>query len=273
MSHFHALCCGAALAITMSGHIATAHEFEEGRNSKGKKKSGNMKDPRSKGEIKSKKPGKSMCPDRARGVQGATSAKKLYSNGCGVPGVFAPDLSQEYGIVAGKELENCCHVHDVCYSVCGMTQRECDRDFEQCLTNTCDDLFSIDAEETKDTNKKCKYTANTFSIGASLGGAGFWEKAQKQVCECVKETEVKATEEKNLYSVYREMFSPSKSAGMKFMKDVQAVNENKGIVLYNELKAAPEKIRVKTGTPKYQNIGKEELWEWEVPSSEWRDKW
>ena len=50
---------------------------------------------------------------------------RFRANGCGPEGM--EPIQEPYG------LTQCCHVHDVCYGICGTTHKACETDFTKCM--------------------------------------------------------------------------------------------------------------------------------------------
>lgn len=101
------------------------------------------------------------------------------SNGCGGTGItekFVPDrfFSADFNPV--------CNKHDLCYSDCNRTKKECDREFYNDLIAVCRQTYPT----AWDTIPRglCEVTAWGYYQGVNAFGNSFWASAQVKGCEC-----------------------------------------------------------------------------------------
>lgn len=108
-----------------------------------------------------------VCSSDEVAVQDFT--KNVESNGCSKP---------DFLKIGGEEdFTSCCDLHDACYATCGLSQNYCDRDFERCMQNLCNDFFS--------SNRECSSAANMYAHGSSMFGLNSYMDTQKEHCTCV----------------------------------------------------------------------------------------
>jgi hypothetical protein len=103
------------------------------------------------------------------------------SNGCGV-GSLDDWLDGNIPFGLNDLFTPCCNQHDECYTTCNEEISDCDREFEQCLYNVCDDLPSdlLFGEGT------CDFFASQYvTVVEAIGGEYFCD-AQRKVCNCVQ---------------------------------------------------------------------------------------
>jgi len=99
------------------------------------------------------------------------------SNGCGSFGFQWKDDKLPH-----KELEQCCHTHDLCYDECGSDKDICDLTFKKCLYKVC----TVRKEELSLLYMKaCKGSAKLMYTGTLALGCKAFQDAQNQACKCV----------------------------------------------------------------------------------------
>ena len=98
------------------------------------------------------------------------SATIFSSNGCGSSGVK---------IVVDDNLTPCCHVHDACYSICGVSRKFCDDEFSKCLN-----AVDCGKGQHPNNNNGCRGNANMLSSGVQMFGCSAFRAAQMDACEC-----------------------------------------------------------------------------------------
>lgn len=106
-----------------------------------------------------------------------------YSNGCGSFGLQQQWKEEK---LPHRELEQCCHNHDLCYDECGTDKDICDLQFKKCLYKVC----SNNKEELSPLFlKACKGTAKLMYTGTLALGCKAFQDAQNQACTCVGKRE------------------------------------------------------------------------------------
>ncbi|KAL1441213.1 hypothetical protein MTO96_031261 [Rhipicephalus appendiculatus] len=130
----------------------------------------------------SKEPGCAYkCPDGS--LPKPKIGYKADSNGCGAYG-----FQMEAKELPHKEMNSCCHKHDLCYGTCLADKDECDARFLSCLDIVCDKKAG---RSHKDRNSQgCKAAARAFYTGSQYLGCKAYKDAQKQACYCAKKHEL-----------------------------------------------------------------------------------
>ncbi|KAL3091852.1 hypothetical protein niasHT_027472 [Heterodera trifolii] len=77
------------------------------------------------------------------------------------------------GAAGAKSMHQCCEKHDICYSACGETQKNCDDIFCKCLSQST--WFS-----------QCGPLANSFCYSVQLAGKKAFDVAQDESCNTKK---------------------------------------------------------------------------------------
>lgn len=137
---------------------------------------------------------------------------KVSSNGCGSYGIKV-DVDEIPG------MEDCCHAHDHCYDTCNAQRTTCDKNFKQCLQNTCVKLKSSKAKK-KVSDKDCRTAADLlYSATAALGCDPFL-KSQENACSCGKlKEDIKSDESAKKASTTDKVNKDGKSKFTKGKKD------------------------------------------------------
>jgi len=78
-----------------------------------------------------KKPLKSL--ETGMSARPNASADPVTANGCGSYGYVVPSYLLPV-------MSSCCDAHDICYGTCGVSMRDCDDIFDDCLKSVCGGL-------------------------------------------------------------------------------------------------------------------------------------
>lgn len=97
-----------------------------------------------------------------------------YSNGCSVPKSMRDSIG-DYSLFDG-----CCDLHDSCYMACGIPKPYCEKQFQKCLTQTCDATHSTHSRKSS-----CQNMASMFTTGTSLFGCSGYHDLQNYGCDCL----------------------------------------------------------------------------------------
>jgi hypothetical protein len=101
-----------------------------------------------------------------------STAPLFTSNGCGSAGIR---------IGVEEHLTDCCHVHDACYSICGIQRNFCDEQFAKCLKRAgCKRLASKGGNAVE----RCESNVKMLSTGVSLFGCDAFRTTQMDMCSC-----------------------------------------------------------------------------------------
>ncbi|XP_066934200.1 group XIIA secretory phospholipase A2-like [Clytia hemisphaerica] len=117
------------------------------------------------------------CP---KGSPKRNPGHKPTSNGCGSYGVKF-DTSQYPGF------EGCCNTHDECYDTCNNEREDCDKQFQECLKDSC--LFhtvkgGVEKKLSRKKLKDCEGIADVMYAGTLGLGCGSYLEAQRNACLC-----------------------------------------------------------------------------------------
>uniref|UniRef100_A0A1I8IL93 Phospholipase A2 n=1 Tax=Macrostomum lignano TaxID=282301 RepID=A0A1I8IL93_9PLAT len=104
------------------------------------------------------------CPNGA--TPKAKPNHKVVPNGCGSHG-FKPDVSAFPG------LTDCCNKHDICYGTCGRGQAVCDRSFNACMADSCEQMRKSGAIKSDEALTECRATAAAFHLTVVSVGCQF----------------------------------------------------------------------------------------------------
>ncbi|PAA76292.1 hypothetical protein BOX15_Mlig032527g2, partial [Macrostomum lignano] len=115
------------------------------------------------------------CPNGA--TPKAKPNHKVVPNGCGSHG-FKPDVSAFPG------LTDCCNKHDICYGTCGRGQAVCDRSFNACMADSCEQMRKSGAIKSDEALTECRATAAAFHLTVVSVGCQFYREAQASACVC-----------------------------------------------------------------------------------------
>jgi hypothetical protein len=91
--------------------------------------------------------------------------ERIWANGCGTASV---KVDHDPVVVP------CCNFHDTCYSICGMTHKECESKFKKCIAKSCAG------------DESCQNRHNMLTMGTSMFGQSIFEESQSTYCECVQ---------------------------------------------------------------------------------------
>ena len=102
---------------------------------------------------------------------GPISTIQFSSDGCGQSSGI-----QVSSALLSDDIETCCDMHDVCYSLCGIDKKQCELNFLSCMWYSC---LSPDYDE-------CE--TGIFAIAGALyapsAGVLAYTLAQQEGCEC-----------------------------------------------------------------------------------------
>lgn len=114
-----------------------------------------------------------------------------------------------------KHLEQCCHIKDACYQLCGLDKQTCDAELEKCMEKGCSELPDLTSEElslmTFDEKQKeideCNKMKDMVVLNNNMGGCDEYEAEQERHCKCIDEGKVKLQIERILYSFHKKFNS------------------------------------------------------------------
>jgi len=134
-----------------------------------------------------------QCPDGQTLIPNPDDPPE--QNGCGASGsiIQAPSIS----------FEDCCNEHDLCYSDCSDTKKNCDDRFYECMFCSCSKEYDFFVSEAI-----CEELACTYYQAVDEFGCSAYEAAQENGCMC-------SGESKDSNRVYKEVpskFGPGLSA-------------------------------------------------------------
>lgn len=85
------------------------------------------------------------------------------------------------GVPDGK-FKGCCNAHDLCYSDCARTKRDCDDTFHACMKRVCE----VEYEKWYEAPVKaaCFAGADTYHAGVAVGGDIAFMRRTEKHCTC-----------------------------------------------------------------------------------------
>lgn len=92
-----------------------------------------------------------------------------------------PDLNGCSGVPDGK-FKGCCNQHDICYSTCSRTKRDCDDTFYTCMKEVCSTNYNKWYEAP--VKAACYAGAATYHTGVAVGGDSAFKKRTEKHCTC-----------------------------------------------------------------------------------------
>lgn len=103
----------------------------------------------------------------------------IKPNGCG-PEVksLITKVNNKLANLFGYQFRGCCNTHDICYSKCGTSKKNCDTNFLSCMRKIC-------VKKNILTRAYCKLMAQSFYALVDQFGMRYFESAQRQQCICV----------------------------------------------------------------------------------------
>lgn len=101
------------------------------------------------------------------------------SNGCGGAGITEHIVPDSY---FDANFRPACDAHDICYTDCNKTQKQCDDKFFYDLMDACKKAYTewwqLGALAT------CEGVVHTYYQSVNALGHSFWVAAQEEGCEC-----------------------------------------------------------------------------------------
>ena len=110
------------------------------------------------------------------------------SNGCGATlGLLKIKLN-----TTGYDgIEKCCDNHDICYSTCNDQRSFCDERFKECMSKYCETNPGVRMELDGRSQDICTSAADMIYLGVDTFGCPIYLEAQREACECKKESKKK----------------------------------------------------------------------------------
>jgi hypothetical protein len=103
------------------------------------------------------------------------------SNGCGPEGdVLNKIIPNGWG---GADFKPSCDAHDICYGTCNTVKEVCDVQLADGASDACEAEFGGNLLYVT-LLAQCKTVANAYGGAVYTGGAGAFEDAQREDCEC-----------------------------------------------------------------------------------------
>jgi len=105
------------------------------------------------------------------------------SNGCGAHGIK---------INVNNDIEECCDLHDACYSICGISRDFCEQQFDKCLKQKCRNFNNNNNNNNNrhgiKNEQNCLETINLLTMGSSMFGCQSFVSSQNESCICSDHT-------------------------------------------------------------------------------------
>ena len=89
----------------------------------------------------------------------------------------------------------CCNKHDICYDTCNKERSSCDKNFKECLKDSCHHDTLIKKHSRKKLSE-CEGIADVMYAGTMGLGCGSFLEAQRNACLCNGKTISKRQMEK-----------------------------------------------------------------------------
>ena len=112
---------------------------------------------------------------------------------------------------AYKHIEQCCHIKNACYQLCGSNKQACDKELEKCMEKGCTELPDLTSDELskmtfeakqKETDE-CNKMKGIVVLMNNMGGCNEYEAEQQRTCECIEKEKVKVQIERVIYRFYK----------------------------------------------------------------------
>lgn len=107
---------------------------------------------------------------------GGDAGGGVGAGGAGGPGSAGGARS---GKAARDALEDCCHLRQACFQICGMPKKECDESLAKCFGEACGAVKGSPAYD------ECRKLARIHQVGTMISGCKPYELSQAQACYCV----------------------------------------------------------------------------------------
>ena len=169
------------------------------------------------------------------------SKSKYKSSGCNSNGISMFDVNQMQG--RKDPVTECCDLRTACFSICGISFKFCEKEFEKCSATVCHRELDPSKKEA------CTRSANLYKMTMKLGGCKNFNDLQESNCDCVLgESRLKKKRFKVLSTFYKEHkkeFANDKEKLKKLLKK-HGVNNNKFAKLIYKMvrKYYPKSIKV-----------------------------
>lgn len=100
-------------------------------------------------------------------------------DGCSAPRLL-PGTQDNPGWWLDADFTSACNAHDLCYSDCGSTRLDCDRNFLSAALSACDQRYAKAPVRLL----RCRSWARKYTKGITLGGGRPYKNRQTQACHC-----------------------------------------------------------------------------------------
>lgn len=102
---------------------------------------------------------------------------KYKSSGCKSNGISMFDVNQMQG--RKDPVTECCDLRTACFSICGISFKFCEKEFEKCSATVCHRELDPSKKEA------CTRSANLYKMTMKLGGCKNFNDLQQANCDCV----------------------------------------------------------------------------------------
>jgi len=92
--------------------------------------------------------------------------------------------------------EKCCDLKNACFQICGITKDHCERMFEKCSLQVCDEMKDPTAAA------ECEKDLSLQKMMTKFGGCQSYDAAQGSSCECVKKDDAPKRRKQALQRFY-----------------------------------------------------------------------
>jgi len=151
-----------------------------------------------------------------------------------------------------KHIEQCCHLKNACYQLCGSNKQTCDAEMEKCMEKNCkelpdsaDEWDSMSGEEIKKEQDECGKMKSIVALLGNMGGCNEYDEHQRRTCECVDKDKVGDKMERVFRNFYKK-FNPEGAEKVKgLVEKVQGKRSIFNKILYGLVKKYPAAIKKK----------------------------
>lgn len=152
-----------------------------------------------------------------------------------------------------KHLEQCCHLKQACYQLCGSNKQACDAELDKCMEKSCtelsdltsDEASSLSADDKQKETEECNKMKGIVSLMNTIGGCNEYDMHQRRTCECIDKEKVVDKMERVLRNFYKK-FNPD---GVNKVKALVEKTDGKRAmftkILYGLVKKYPDAIKKK----------------------------
>lgn len=136
-------------------------------------------------------------------------------NGCGTSLI---QVQSEF------DFTECCHWHDACYATCGMKKKACERRFEKCMKQRCQDDPGT-TTKTKTKKDACTTQADMYLFMVNMMGCPAFQESQKEACMCSNDVAEVEQADRDRLQWLLETHDPSELTSMDALLEKYPINQ------------------------------------------------